>query len=188
MARALGWSSSATSNERARWSTSSTLPRVSMPRAAALATVGAELEAYSPELAGRPSVIAFNKIDIPKGADRGSRARVPSFPGSFRISAQRGDGWRELLLAAAELAGRVIRDAPGRRRRGCTACTAPGRGAWSTTDVVREDGGFGWSASSWSGWWVESTSRTTRRSLACSGKLRAAGVDAALRRRGVPRG
>ena len=34
----------------------------------ALTTIRAELEAYSPELAGRPSVVAFNKIDLPEGA------------------------------------------------------------------------------------------------------------------------
>jgi GTP-binding protein len=78
----------------------------------ALATVRAELAAYSLELAGRLSVVAFNKIDLPEGA-AAAQALTAEFPGSFPISAQRGDGCRELLLAAAELAGRVIRDAPG---------------------------------------------------------------------------
>jgi GTP-binding protein len=108
---------------------------------AALETVRAELEAYSPELAGRPSVVAFNKIDVPEGSDAADLL-VVKFPGSFRISAQRGDGCRELLLAAAELAGRVIRDVPGPAPAGLHRIYRPRPRRVVTTDVIREDGGF----------------------------------------------
>ncbi len=108
---------------------------------AALATVRAELEAYSPELAGRPSVIAFNKIDLMEGATAAAEL-IAEFPGSFEISAQRGDGCRELLLAAAELAGRVIRDAPGPAPLGLHRVYRPRPRRVVTNDVVREDGGF----------------------------------------------
>ncbi len=108
---------------------------------AALATVRAELEAYSPELAGRPAVVAFNKIDLPEGA-AAADALADEFPGSFRISAQRGDGCRELLLGAAELAGRVIHDAPGPAPRGLHRVYRPRPRRLVTTDVVREGDGF----------------------------------------------
>jgi GTPase len=108
---------------------------------AALATVRAELEAYSPELAGRPSVIAFNKIDLLEGASAAAEL-IAEFPGSFQISAQRGDGCRELLLATAELAGRVIRDAPGPAPPGLHRVYRPRPRRVVTNDVVREDGGF----------------------------------------------
>ena len=107
----------------------------------ALATVRAELEAYSPELAGRPSVVAFNKIDLPEGA-AAAAVLAAEFPGSFRISAQHGDGCRELLLAAAELAGRVIRDAPGPAPPGLHRVYRPRPRRVVTNDVVREDDGF----------------------------------------------
>jgi GTPase len=107
----------------------------------ALATVRAELEAYSPELAGRPSVVAFNKIDLPAAAAAAGVLAL-EFPGSFRISAQLGDGCRELLLAAAELAGRVIRDAPGPAPPGLHRVYRPRPRRVITNDVIREDGGF----------------------------------------------
>lgn len=107
----------------------------------ALATVRAELEAYSPELAGRPSVVAFNKIDLPEGSSAADELAV-GFPGSFGISAQHGDGCRELLLAAAELAGRVIRDAPGPAPAGLHRVYRPRPRRVVTNDVVREDDGF----------------------------------------------
>ncbi len=107
----------------------------------ALATVRAELEAYSPELAGRPSVVAFNKIDVPEGSTAAEELAV-EFPGSFRISAQRGDGCDELLLATAELAGRVIRDAPGPAPAGLHRIYRPRPRRVVTNDIVREDDGF----------------------------------------------
>jgi GTPase len=107
----------------------------------ALATVRAEVEAYSPELAGRPSVIAFNKIDLPAGS-RAADELVVEFPGSFGISAQRGDGCNALLLAAAELAGRVIRDTPGPAPAGLHRIYRPRPRRVVTNDVVREGDGF----------------------------------------------
>jgi len=107
----------------------------------ALATVRAELEAYSSELAGRPAVVAFNKIDLPEGAAAAAVLGL-DFAGSFPISAQRGDGCRELLLAAAELAGRVIRDAPGPAPPGLHRVYRPRPRRVVSNDVVREDGGF----------------------------------------------
>jgi GTP-binding protein len=107
----------------------------------ALTTVQAELEAYSPELAGRPSVIAFNKIDLPEGASAAA-ILATEFPGSFEISAQHGDGCRDLLLAAAELAGRVIRDSPGPAPAGLHRVYRPRPRRVVTNDVVREDDAF----------------------------------------------
>ncbi len=107
----------------------------------ALATVRTELEAYSPELAGRPSVVAFNKIDLPEGA-LAAATLAAEFPGSFQISAQQGDGCRELLLAAAELAGRVIRESPGPAAPGIHRVYRPRPRRVVTNDVVREDDGF----------------------------------------------
>lgn len=107
----------------------------------ALATVQAELVAYSAELAARPSVVAFNKIDLPEGA-AAAETLAAELPGSFRISAEEGNGCRELLLAAAELAGRVIRDAPGPAPAGLHRVYRPRPRRIVTTDVVREGEGF----------------------------------------------
>ncbi len=107
----------------------------------ALATVRAEVEAYSPELAARPAVIAFNKIDLPAGSSAVDELML-EFPGSFRISAQRGDGCSALLLAAAELAGRVIRDTPGPAPAGLHRIYRPRPRRVVTNDVVREGDGF----------------------------------------------
>lgn len=107
----------------------------------ALATVRAEVEAYSPELAGRPSVVAFNKIDLPEASAAADELMV-AFPGSFKISAQRGDGCSDLLLAAAELAQRVIRDAPGPAPPGLHRIYRPRPRRVVTHDVVREGDGF----------------------------------------------
>jgi GTPase len=107
----------------------------------ALATVRAEVEAYSPELAGRPSVVAFNKIDLPEAAAAADELTV-AFPGSFKISAQRGDGCGELLLAAAELAQRVVRDAPGPAPAGLHRIYRPRPRRVVTNDVVRDADGF----------------------------------------------
>jgi GTPase len=153
----------------------------------ALATVRAELEAYSPELAGRPSVVAFNKIDLPDGAAAAGILAV-DFPGSFRISAKQGDGCRELLLAAAELAGRVIRDAPGPAPPGLHRVYRPRPRRVVTNDVIREDGGFRVAG--------EVVERMVGRIdldndeavARLQRKLRAAGVDAALAAAGCREG
>jgi len=153
----------------------------------ALETVRAELEAYSHELAARPSVVAFNKIDLPEGSDAADLLAA-EVPGSFRISAQHGDGCRELLLAAAELAGRVIRDAPGPAPAGLHRVYRPRPRRVVTTDVVREDGGFRVVG--------ELVERMVRRIdldndeavARLQRKLAAAGVDAALAAAGCDEG
>jgi GTPase len=153
----------------------------------ALATVRGELEAYSQELAGRPSVIAFNKIDLREGSNAAD-VLVKEFPGSFPISAQNGDGCHDLLLAAAELAGRVIRDAPGPAPAGLHRIYRPRPRRVVTNDVVREGDGFRVSG--------ELVERMVRRIdldneeavARLQRKLAAAGVDAALAAAGCREG
>ncbi|MEA2637781.1 MAG: GTPase, partial [Chloroflexota bacterium] len=108
---------------------------------AALITVRAELGAYSAELAGRPSVLAFNKIDLPEAA-AAATALAGEFPGSFCISAERGDGCHDLLLAAAALAGRGTRDSPLPVVPGMHRIYRPRPRRVVTNDVVREGEGF----------------------------------------------
>ena len=134
---------------------------------AALTTVRGELGAYSPELAARPSVLAFNKVDL-SAAAAAAPMLAAEFPGSFRISAERGDGCRELLLAAAELAGRGGATRRSRRRRDCIGSTVRGRGEWSATTWCARATGSGSPASSWSVWSAASTSTTTRPWPGCS--------------------
>ena len=108
---------------------------------AALTTVRAELAAYSPELAGRPSVHAFNKIDLPDGA-AAAAILAEEFPGSFGISALTGDGCRDMLLAAAALSGRGTRDRPVPAAPGLHRIYRPRPRRLITNDVVRESDGF----------------------------------------------
>ena len=77
----------------------------------ALATVRAELVAYSAELAARPSVFAFNKIDLP-GVAATAAVLAHEIQGAFTISAQSGEHCRELLHAAAALAAGERREVP----------------------------------------------------------------------------
>jgi GTPase len=107
----------------------------------ALATVRAELAAYSPELADRPSVLAFNKIDLPEAAVA-AEALAVGFPGSFCISAERGDGCHDLLLAAASLAGRGTRDTPVSGLPGLHRVYRPRPRRVVSNDVIREGGAF----------------------------------------------
>ena len=108
---------------------------------AALTTVRAELEAYSSELAARPSVFAFNKIDLPEGA-AAAITLAEEYPESFRISALTGDGCREMLLAAAALSGRSTRDTPIPAAPGLHRVYRPRPRRVITNDVVRESDGF----------------------------------------------
>jgi GTP-binding protein len=107
----------------------------------ALTTVRRELAAYSEELAGRPSVLAFNKIDLAEAAVTAA-ALALEYPGSFAISAERGDGCRALLLAAATLAGRGTRDSPATDVPGLHRVYRPRPRRVISNDVIREDGGF----------------------------------------------
>ncbi len=107
----------------------------------ALTTVRAELVLYSPELAARPSVFAFNKIDLPEGAAAAAELSA-EFPGSFRISAKDGDGCREMLLAAAALSGRGTRDTHVAAEPALHRVYRPRPRRVVTNDVIREGDAF----------------------------------------------
>jgi len=68
---------------------------------AAITGITAELRAFSPELAAKPSIIALNKCDLP--ASRATLKSADRFPGAHRIVAMTGQECRELVLAAASL-------------------------------------------------------------------------------------
>jgi GTP-binding protein len=107
----------------------------------ALTTVRGELAAYSEELAGRPSVLAFNKIDLPEAAVAAAALEL-EYPDSFAISAERGDGCRDLLFAAATLAGRGTRHRPSTDPPELHRVYRPRPRRVVSNDVIREDGGF----------------------------------------------
>jgi GTP-binding protein len=86
-------------------------------------------------------VLAFNKIDLPEAA-AAATALAGEFPGSFCISAERGDGCHDLLLAAAALAGRGTRDSPLPVVPGMHRIYRPRPRRVVTNDVVREGEGF----------------------------------------------
>jgi GTP-binding protein len=80
-------------------------------------TIQAELEAYSPELAARPQLIAANKIDLDGAAPRlarvvafGRRRRLPV----IALAARTGQGLAELRAAI----GTALLTAPGDRVAG----------------------------------------------------------------------
>ena len=80
-------------------------------------TIQAELEAYSPELAARPQLIAANKVDLDGAAPR--LARVVAFARRRRrpliaLAARTGQGLDELRAAI----GTALRTAPGDRVAG----------------------------------------------------------------------
>jgi GTPase len=153
----------------------------------AVATVRGELNAYSAELVARPSVLAFNKIDLPEAAIAAA-ALVLEFPGSFRIAAERGDGCHDLLLAAAVLAGRGTRASPAADVPGTHRIYRPRPRREVTNDVVREGDGFRVAG--------ELVERMVRRIdldneeavARLQRKLAAAGVDAALAAAGCREG
>ncbi len=68
--------------------------------------VNEELRLFNPELAGKPQVVAFNKVDVPSARDRWwsvkdefARRGVEAYP----VSAASGEGLTEVLVRAAEL-------------------------------------------------------------------------------------
>ena len=73
---------------------------------AALRTVLEELGAFSPALAARPTLIAFNKLDVPAAAETADML-LHDHPGSHRISAARGDGLGDLIAALVTMAGQA---------------------------------------------------------------------------------
>ena len=108
----------------------------------ALATVRAEVEAYSPELAARPSVIAFNKIDLPAGSQAADELML-EFPGSFSISAQRGDGCQRAPAGSRRAGGARDSRRPGAAAPpGLHRIYRPRPRRVVTNDVVREGDGF----------------------------------------------
>ncbi|HYA00698.1 MAG TPA: GTPase ObgE [Candidatus Binatia bacterium] len=83
--------------------------------------VEAELAAFSPALATRPTVVALNKVDLPEAAAVAA-ILVAELPGAVPISAATGAGTEALL----EAAGRLLDQAPG------PAGAAPARSAGTT--------------------------------------------------------
>ncbi len=68
-----------------------------------------EIEAYSPEIAARPSIVLINKADL------GGVDRQAADLGAMPVSALTGDGLREALHAIADLVDRAEREAPARK-------------------------------------------------------------------------
>jgi len=68
----------------------------------ALRQVGEELRAFSATLAGKPALVALNKVDVPEGAAVAAELAAGALPGAFAIAAATGEGTRDLLAAAAE--------------------------------------------------------------------------------------
>ena len=69
---------------------------------AAVATVRAELGAFSTALAARPEVLALNKVDVPEAAAVAEQLRR-EWPAALAISAAASSGTTQLLAAAAAL-------------------------------------------------------------------------------------
>jgi GTP-binding protein len=69
----------------------------------ALDQVTAELAAFSETLAGKPTLVALNKVDVPEGAAGAGELIAGALPAAWRIAAATGEGTGELLRAAAEL-------------------------------------------------------------------------------------
>ena len=78
----------------------------------AIEQVVAELGAFSPQLAERPTLVALNKVDLPEAGEAAGELE-PEFPGSHRISAAAGIGTRDLLDAAAALVAAARHAAAG---------------------------------------------------------------------------
>ena len=68
----------------------------------ALAQVSAELHAFSPALAAKPTLVALNKVDLPAGAAAAAELVAGPLPDALRMAAATGEGTRELLSAAAQ--------------------------------------------------------------------------------------
>jgi GTP-binding protein len=159
----------------------------------ALATVRAELAAFSPVLAGRERLVAFNKIDVPEGREAAA-ALARSVPGSRAISAAGGEGVQELLADAAVLVAEERRAAAAAAPAPVAAGTGEHRvyrhrpRRLGDVRVVREE----------DGWRVEG--EALEREVAMTDlnsddavarlqrRLRTAGVDAALRAAGCAEG
>ena len=76
----------------------------------AIHQVEAELRAFSPELAERPTVIALNKVDVADGAEAAAELEAV-LPAAYPVSAAGRIGTRALLEAAADLVAEARRTA-----------------------------------------------------------------------------
>ena len=77
--------------------------------AEAYRTVRDEMERFRPELSSRPTLLAFNKMDLPGARENAAEAaRAIGHPGrdTYRISAVTGEGLEGLLDGLLELRGR----------------------------------------------------------------------------------
>jgi GTP-binding protein len=74
--------------------------------------VEAELRAFSPQLADRPTLLALNKVDLP-GVGAAAGELEAELPAAHPISAATGSGTRALLEAAAALLAGARPDAAG---------------------------------------------------------------------------
>jgi GTPase len=106
-----------------------------------LAALQAELEAYDPELAARPALVAANKVDLPEGRARlpeaGAAAARRGLP-CFAISAATGEGVPALLYALADAVAEARAARAAEEPRGAPAVTEPE----APIEVVREAGGW----------------------------------------------
>ena len=83
---------------------------------AALALVREEVEQYQPDLLERPSLVLFNKVDLPTARDRlpALMAAVRSQGGEpFAVSAATGEGITAVIQRTADLVGRAAAGAEG---------------------------------------------------------------------------
>ena len=106
-----------------------------------LAALEAELEAYDPDLATRPALVAGNKVDLPEG-----RARLPEAEAAaarrelpfFAISAATGEGMPALLYAIADAVAGARAEELAERPEDAAAVAEPE----APIEVVREEGGW----------------------------------------------
>ncbi len=106
-----------------------------------LAALEAELEAYDPDLATRPALVAGNKVDLPEG-----RARLPEAEAAaarrelpfFAISAATGEGMSALLYAIADAVAGARAEELAERPEDAAAVAEPE----APIEVVREEGGW----------------------------------------------
>jgi GTPase len=105
-----------------------------------LAALEGELDAYDPELASRPALVAANKSDLPEGRARLPEARAAAERRGLpfhAVSAATGEGMPALLYA---IAGAVaeIRAAEAERAPATVPAGAGSRGAGGGRDAVAE--------------------------------------------------
>jgi GTPase len=84
-------------------------PTQSVPPRRQLEVLEEELEQYSPELAGRPRIVALGKADLPEAA-----AALDEVPAAVPVSAVTRDGIDRLLHDMADLVDLAERRAPDR--------------------------------------------------------------------------